>query len=179
VQTRTQWIGSIGGLTTPKEAQTNLLDFEPVSVDLAEAVSFGYLVVNNGHADRDKILAALATAGDSLSLASVTSTKEDIAKGIINFAFVKIAEAISIPVIGPVTDLIEEWLLEKLSDAIFESCDGVVATELRAMMGRDLFTLTDHGKKTIRVTTEHPGTDSPTFCGRKSKYKITWSIKPL
>lgn len=179
VQIKTQWIGDLGGLADPKETQTNLLDFEPVSIDLAEAMSFAYLVVNNGHAPKDKILAALANAGDSLSLATVSSMEEDIAKGIVKFLSVKLAAAITVPVLGPITNLIEGWLLEKLSDAIFESCDGVVATELLAMMGRDLFIMTDNGNKTVKVTTTHHGTSSPTACGANSEYKVTWSIKPL
>jgi hypothetical protein len=61
-RTKTQWFGTIGG-TRPKEAPTNLLKFEPVNVDPAEAMSFGYLVVNNGRAPQDKILEALANAG--------------------------------------------------------------------------------------------------------------------
>jgi hypothetical protein len=41
---------------------------------------FGYLVTNNGHAAEDEILAALANAWNSLNLASVYSTQEDVAK---------------------------------------------------------------------------------------------------
>jgi hypothetical protein len=151
-------------------------------VDLAEAVSFGYLIVNNGHAAEDDSLAALANAGDSLNLASVFSTQEDIAKGIVAFASVKIVEGltISIPVIGRILGTIESWLLGKLSAAIFESCDGIVAAELRAMMGRDLFIMTDNGKNPVTVTTKHQGTDAPTACGtNKSEYDVTWTVKPL
>lgn len=178
---RTQWIGEIGGLGSPDESQTNLLDVEPVSVDLAEPMSFSYLVVNNGHADRDKILQALAAAGDSLSLSGSSSMQEQIAQGIAQFVQVKLlaATAISVPVVGSILALAEKWVLGKLSAAIFKSCDGVVAVEMRAMMGRDLFIMTDHGRKTVTVTTVHPGTTSPTACGANSEYEVTWSIKPL
>jgi hypothetical protein len=54
-QTKTQWIGDIGGLSDPKESQTNLLNFEPVAVELCEPVVFNYLVLNNGHADQKTI----------------------------------------------------------------------------------------------------------------------------
>jgi hypothetical protein len=50
----TQWIGKIGN-SAPDSSQTNLLDFEPITIELAEA-------------------------GDSLSLASVSSTSEDAAE---------------------------------------------------------------------------------------------------
>lgn len=181
VRTKTQWIGGIGGLTTPKTSQTNLLDFEPVTIDLAEPMSLSYIVVNNGHAPQDKILAALAQAGDSLSLAGSSSMQEDIAQGVFSIASVKILEAtsVAVPVIGPVLALVESWLLDKLKGALFESCDGVVAVEIRAMMGRDLYIQTDNGRKPIRVTTRHPGTDSPAACGANSDYEVTWTIQPL
>jgi hypothetical protein len=179
---KTQWIGDIGGgVGGPDSSQTNLLEFEPVTVDLAEPMSFSYIVVNNGHAPQDKILAALANAGNSLSLAGSSSMQEDIAKGIVKIIAVKILGEItlSVPVVGSILSIIETWLMGKLTDAIFESCDGVVAVELRAMMGRDLYTLTDSGRKTVTITTPHEGTDSPTLCGGKSDYEVTWTIRPL
>jgi hypothetical protein len=178
---KTQWIGDIGGLTNPKTSQTNLLNFDSVTVDLAEPMSFSYLVVNNGHAPQEKILAALAAAGDSLSLAGSSSMQEDIAKGVVKIISVKILAAISIsvPVVGSILGLIETWLLGKLTDIAFQNCDGVVAVELRAMMGRDLYLLTDSGRKTVTIKTEHAGTTSATGCGDNSDYEVTWTIKPL
>jgi hypothetical protein len=180
-QTRTQWIGAIGGFSSPKTAQTNLLDMEPVSIDLAEPMSFSYLVVNNGHADQSKILAALAAAGDSLNLSGSSSMQEDIGKGVVKFVSVKLAAAISVsvPVFGPILGVAEGWLMDKLSGALFESCDGVVAAEMRAMMGRDLYILTGNGTHPLKVTTQHPGTHSPTSCGANSNYDVTWTITPL
>ena len=178
---KTQWIGDIGGLQHPNESQTNLLKIDPVTVDLAEPMSFSYLVVNNGHAPQDKVLAALANAGNSLSLAGSSSMQEDIAKGIVKIVAVKIlaAIAISVPVVGSILGVVESWLMGKLTDAVFQSCDGVVAVELRAMLGRDLFILTDNGRTTVTVTTNHPGTDSPTGCGANSNYDVIWTIRPL
>jgi hypothetical protein len=152
-----------------------------VTVDLAEPMSFSYLVVNNGHAPQDKVLAALANAGNSLSLAGSSSMQEDIAKGIVKIVAVKIlaAIAISVPVVGSILSAVESWLMGKLTDAVFQSCDGVVAVELRAMLGRDLFILTNNGRKTVTVTTNHPGTDSPTGCGANSNYDVIWTIRPL
>ena len=106
---------------------------------------------------------------------------EDIAQRVVSIIKVKILAAISIevPVVGPILNFIEDWLLDQLRAALFESCDGVVATELRAMMGRDLFLLTDNGTKTVTVTTDHPGTTSPGNCGANSLYQVTWTIKPI
>jgi hypothetical protein len=152
-----------------------------VTVDLAEPMSFSYLVVNNGHASEEKILAALANAGNSLSLAGSSSMQEDIAKGVVKFITVKLLGEISlsVPVVGSILKKAESWLLGKLIKAAFERCDGVVAVELRAMMGRDLYQMTDNGKNTVKVTTRHLGTDSPSACGFNSHYEVTWSITPL
>lgn len=178
--TKTQWIGKIGGLQNPKTAQTNLLDFEPVTVDLAEPMSFTYLVVNNGNAGEDEVLAGLAKEGDSLSAQAWSSMQEDIGKGIPKIASVKVRAAVplTLPVAGNIISDIGSWLADRLFD-IVGLCDGVVAVELRAMMGRDVFLLTDNGRKTFAVTTTHPGTDTPAACGFNSEYEVTWSIKPL
>jgi hypothetical protein len=152
-----------------------------VTVDLAEPMSFSYLVVNNGHASEDKILAALANAGNSLSLAGSSSMQEDIAQRIVKFITVKILEEITlaVPVVGSILTQVESWLLGKLTKAAFEKCDGVVAVELRAMMGRDLYIMTGNGRKTVKVTTRHKGTDAARVCGHKSDYEVSWTIKPL
>jgi hypothetical protein len=107
--------------------------------------------------------------------------QEDIAKGVVKFITVKIVDVISIdlPVVGSILRKIESWLMNKLIDSLFEKCDGLVAVELRAMMGRDLHSLTDNGRKTIKVTTYHEGSDSPGNCGAKSEYEVTWTIQPL
>jgi hypothetical protein len=180
VQTRTQWIGDIGG-THPKTAQTNLLAFEGVAIDLAEPMSLSYLVVNNGHVPSDKVLAALAGAGDSLGLAGSSSMQEDIGKGIAHFLTVRIVAAttVAVPVVGSVLGPLEAWLLGKLTDAMFQSCDGVVAAELRALTGRDLYLLTDNGRRKVTVVTTHAGTGAPSNCGNRSQYAVTWTIAPL
>jgi len=179
VATKTQWLGETGSWLGRDSAQTNLLDFESVSVDLAEPMSFGYIFVNNGHADEDKILASLAGAGDSLGLAGSSSMQEDIARGVARILAVKIAAtlSLSLPVVGSILAAIEKWLLGRLIDALFADCDGIVAVELRAMMGRDLFIQTDNGRKTATITTQHVGPEAG--CGDRSEYDVTWSITPL
>jgi hypothetical protein len=179
-QIKTQWIGDLGGGGS-NNSQTNLLRVEPVTVDLAEPMSFSYLVVNNGHAAQDQILAALAVAGNSLSLAGSAPLQEKLARGIIGFVSEKMEAAIAaaVPFIGSVVGKIASFVVGYLTDTVFESCDGVVAVELRAMMGRDLFILTNNGRKTVNVTTQHSGTDSADFCGNNSDYEVTWTIEPL
>ncbi len=180
VLTAVQWIGDTGG-PDPKQNQTNLLAFTPVTVDLAEPMSFSYTVVNNGHADQAKILAALKSGSNALALAGSSSMQEDIGKGIAKIVTVALEGAIkvNIPVVGSVLGAIENWLLGKLTDIVFANCDGLVAVEMRAMMGRDLHILTNNGRTKLTVTTTHHGTDSATGCGANSVYDVTWSITPL
>jgi hypothetical protein len=78
-----------------------------------------------------------------------------------------------VPVIGSALSAIEGWLLGQLTDVAFENRDGVVAAELRAMMGRDLYALTGNGQHPLTVTTTHRGADID------SLYDVTWSITPL
>jgi hypothetical protein len=179
--TRTQWIGDIGGPLHPKTVQTNLLVCDPVTVDLAEPMSFGYIVINNGAGDPAKVLAALASAGDALSVAGSQSMQADISQAVASFTSTQIVGAlmISIPVLGTILAPIEAWLLGKLTNVVLANCDGLVAVELPSLMGRDLYMLTENGSKPVTMTVQHPGTDSNPGCGGNSRYEVTWTIRPL
>ena len=178
-QIKTQWVGS---MSRTNQARTNLLIFPGVTIELAEAVSFGYLVVNKGNASSNDVLSALAKGGDSLNLESVSSTKENIGRGIVKFVSLQIKDLLTteVPVVGSIVGVLSSWLIDKMSDIAFEPCDGVVAVELRAMMGRDLFRMTENGNKTVTITTIHPGTDPDhTSCGSNiSEYEVKWTIAP-
>ena len=73
-RTATQWIGKFGGVANPKTALTNLLDFEPVTVELATEA--GQLFQKTGRRSRslpDCIIAATALRDG----ASVATTNRD------------------------------------------------------------------------------------------------------
>jgi hypothetical protein len=165
----------------PKTAQTNLLVCDPVTVDLAEPMSLGYIVINNGSGDPTKVLAALASAGDALSVAGSQSMQAAISQGVASFTSTQIVGAlmIAIPVLGTALAAIEGWLLSKLTGVVLANCDGLVAVELRALIGRDLYILTGNGTRPVTVTVQHPGTDSEPGCGGNSDYEVTWTIRPL
>ena len=167
--------------STPCQAQTNLLNFNPVTIELAEPMSLSYLVVNNGHDDQAKVLAALAIGANALGLGGSSSMQEGIGRGIAKFVTVTLQGAtdISVPVIGSILSAAEGWLLGKLTDIVFARCDGIVAVEMRAMMGRDLYMMTNNGRNPLTVTTTHHGTDSDVGCGGNSVYDVTWTIRPL
>lgn len=171
VHTVLQSIGDIGGSNT---AQTNLLDMEPVAVDLCEATVFNYLIVNNGHADQKTIDAALVKAGTSLTADSVTSISKGLAAGVGVIIGVELVGGLVAPVIGSLLGSLVDWLLGKVGDIVFADCDGAVAAEQLAITGRDLHLKTVSGP--YNVTTTHNGTDSNTGCGANSQYEVIWSI---
>jgi hypothetical protein len=179
-QIRTQWAGKLGG-TSPSTSQTNLLKFDALTIDLAEPMSISYLAVNNGHAPQADILRALASAGDSLGVGGSLSMQEQIGRNISKIISVKLVGlAAALPTLGgSILKIAAGWLLGKLQGALFESCDGIVAAELRALTGRELFMLTDNGLKTVTFRTRHDGTESSFNCGDTSEYEVTWTIKPL
>jgi hypothetical protein len=174
VRTTTQWIGDIGGLTTPKEVQTNLLHFEPVTVELCEAVVFNYLVVNNGHADQKVLDDALVKAAGSITADSVSSISKALGAGIGAITVVELGGTILAPVIGSLLGSLVDFLLGKLGNVVFANCDGLVAAEQVAMTGLDLHLKTSSGPLT--TTTPHPGTDSASGCGDNSHYEVIWTI---
>ena len=172
-QSAVQFLGTLGG-TSPSEAQTNLLDFQPVAVELGEFAIFNYQIVNKGSPDPNVVGPALASAGNSLASQALQSIVKQLASGVTKIATVAIGTASGVPVLGSILGVIGSWLVGQLTAIIFADCDGLVAVEQVVIAGSDLFNKTASGPYT--TTTIHPGTDSPAGCGPNSKYEVTWSI---
>nr|MDQ2687875.1 hypothetical protein [Armatimonadota bacterium] len=169
--TATQSMGDVGG-THPKQAQTNLLNFTPITVELCEAAAFNYLIVNNGNADQKSLDDALVKAGTSLTDDAVKSVSQDLGAGAGAITGIEVGGVVA-PVIGSLLGALVGWLLGELGGVVFADCDGIVAAEQVVLLGRDL---QQHLGKYTHVVTIHPGTDSNTGCGANSKYEVTWSI---
>jgi hypothetical protein len=174
IQTKKQLIGEIGG-SHPKEYQLNLLNFEPVTVELCEAVLFNYLILNSGNADQKTIDSALVSAGTSITSESVSSVSKSLGAGVGAIVGVELVGNIIAPVIGSLLGALAGYLIGKLGNIVFADCDGLVAAEQIALPGRDLHLKTANGPLT--ATTVHYGTDSPSGCGSNSQYEVIWSIK--
>jgi hypothetical protein len=175
VRTVTQRIGDIGGLSDPKSMQLNLLDFEPVTVELCEASLFNYLILNNGHADGKVLDDALVKAAGSITSDGVQSISKGIGAGLGAIVGIEIiGTTVLAPVIGSLLGSLVDYLLGKVGSVVFADCDGLVAAEGVAFSGRDLFLKTKDGPLT--VTTTHHGTDSASGCGANSVYEVTWTI---
>jgi hypothetical protein len=179
VMTQTQWLGDLGSLTN-QEQPPNLLDFSPVTVDFAEAISFSYLVINNGHSDQSQILASLAAGSNSLSLAVTASMAQDIANGVAKIASAALSSTVTVPVVGSILGAAGGWLLSQLVSLAFADCDGLVAAELSASIGRGLFEATNNGNTSFGATTTHRSSKPSILCGTGDcVYDVTWSITPL
>jgi hypothetical protein len=121
-------------------------------VEMCETATFNYIVINNGHADQVSLDAAITAVGTAI-------------------ASKVIVVATGVSVLGSAAG----FILAALGSFLFQDCDGLVAVEQNIFTGRDLRLQTAVGSL-ASVTTDHPGTDSPTGCGANSDYEVTWSV---
>jgi hypothetical protein len=128
------------------------MNFEPITVEPCENVVFNYLIVNNGHEDRQAFDKAIAQIGAGLASAGVSALS---GSGLLG------------AVAGKVTGL--------LIGFVFADCDGLVAIEQAIVSGKDLQGMTTDSQPFVKETF-HAGTSSPAACGANSEYAITWSI---
>jgi hypothetical protein len=160
-----------GGNYQPQELACNL------EVDLCEHVIFGYQISNKANARQIDIVdekfslenVSSVIAGDALK-----SVSKQLDSGVHYITAVEIA-SLGVPVMGSVLAILAGWLVSELGDILKSGhCDGVVAVELAVISGRDLFANTLNERH--KVTTVHPGIESPWGCGPTSEYTVEWSI---
>jgi hypothetical protein len=58
---------------------------------------------------------------------------------------VEIGALTSVPVLGSILGMVEQWLISQLEDIVFAKCDGLVAVEQVVLLGRDLHLMTANG----------------------------------
>lgn len=174
LRTRTQRIGAMG-LTGPDDAHTNLLNLDPVTIDLHETAAFAYTFVNSDEPN-DVVTAALMAQADTLADKTTKAAVDAAASGV-GITAVQVDD-LAAPLTGSVLALLASWLGDQLSALIADKCDGAVAAENFVRRGDDLHRMTAGGKPVVfRVT--HHGADSPFLCGARSEYLVTWSITRL
>lgn len=163
----------MGDISTDQESQTNLLSLGPTTMELAELVSFNYLVVNNGSAAQAAAMAALAQGGNTLNAGSVTSISTQIQSGVTKIVEVGIDSVLKeVPVVGSIVGPIANWLIDQLATIVFAKCDGLVAAELMVFPGKPDPTL-----QLTDAPVTHPGTDSATGCGDNSVYEVWRTVQ--
>jgi hypothetical protein len=173
IQTVSQGLGDLG---SSDQAETNLLNFAPVCVELCDTAIFSYQVMNSSAAQSEDINSALEKVGTDLAQYALKSVESDLTKGLTSITSIAVATSV-VPVVGTIVALLAEWLLSELPGAVVPGkCDGMVALEQDVLIGRDI-ALATAGGEVHTVTTEHPGTASATGCGTTSKYQVQWSIR--
>jgi hypothetical protein len=153
------------------------LAFAPVNVDLSEFAIFNCLILNSGHADQKEIDDQLTGFAKTLADKGVQAAKDAISKGATALVGAAIGSAV-MPLIGTALGIIAEVLVGALTGLIFVNCDGPVAAEPVALTGVQLGRET-LGGGVVTHQTSHPGVKSDAGCGGNSRYKTTWSYRPV
>ena len=153
------------------------LAFAPVNVDLSDFVIFNYLILNSGHADQKQIDDQLTGFAKTLADKGVQAAKDAISKGATALVGAAIGSAV-MPLIGTILGMIAGVLVGALTGLIFVNCDGPVAAEQVALTGVQLRRET-LGGGVVTHQTSHPGVKSNDGCGGNSRYKTTWSYRPV
>lgn len=128
------------------------LSFPNVVLNPTDTVTLNYLIVNSGHKSPSDVESIMEKAGTAL----------------LSFG------ASEIPYLGSALGPLASWLGNELVGFINANCDGVVAAEQDTFTYASLMAKTQGGPFT--QTTRHPGTNSPTGCGRNSNYFVTWQM---
>jgi PASTA domain-containing protein len=133
------------------------LTFSNITVNPTDTVVLNYLIVNSGHKTPSQVVSAIETAGTALLSQGVTTLGNLIAPGV-----------------GSILGKAASWLGSELLGVFTANCDGPVAAEQDSFTFADLTAKTSHGP--FSHSTKHPGTDSPTGCGRNSVYIVNWHM---
>lgn len=168
----TQRQGDLGN-TAIDEGQTNLMHYDPVTIELHETAAFNYTFVNSnkpGHAIEEALEAqALDLAGKAVKSAV------DAASSGIGLSAVQVG-ALAAPLTGSLLGILTGYLIDQLHGIVEDKCHGTVAIEQYVRRGDELQKMTIGGQP-VKMAVEHKGEDSPTLCGKKSEYTVSWSIR--
>lgn len=130
------------------------LSFPNVTVNPTDTVIMNYLIVNSGNKNPGQIETNLENAAVKL--------------------LGKAGDVIGMPELDSALEKVAKWLGDEIISIINTRCDGPVAAEQNSFRYDDLIAKTSHG--TFSHSTKHPGTDSPSGCGRNSVYIVNWHL---
>jgi hypothetical protein len=167
----TQRQGDLGN-TGVDEGQTNLMHYDPVTIELHETAALNYTFVNSNQPD-PAVVGALQGQGLKIADYAVRSAVNAAASGV-GLTAVEVG-GLAAPLMGTLIGLLAGWLISELHTIIEDKCDGVVAIEQYVRRGDELQRIVIGGQP-VRMAVVHKGTDSPAECGAKSEYLVTWSI---
>lgn len=168
----TQRQGDLGN-TAIDEGQTNLMHYDPVTIELHETAAFNYTFVNSNKPGNEVEQALEAQALD-LADKAVKSAVDAAASGI-GLSAVQVG-ALAAPLTGSLLTLLTGYLIDQLHTIVEDQCDGTVAIEQYVRRGDDLQKMVIGGQP-VQMAVKHEGTTSPTHCGANSEYTVSWSIR--
>jgi hypothetical protein len=161
------------GVSAPDEGMTNLMNFDPVTIELHETAAFNYIFANS-----NEPVGAVMQALDAGTLKLADwSAKTFVDKGSAGVGFDAVSVGtLAAPITGTLLGLFAGWLTSELHAIIEDSCDGGLALENFVRRGDELHRMTVGGDPVI-MNVVHKGQDSAFLCGAKSRYTVTWSIR--
>lgn len=133
------------------------LTFSNVEVNPTDTVTLNYLIVNSGHKSPSQVISAIESAAGKLATAGATALGNII-----------------LPVGGSILGLAAGFFTTELFGVLTANCDGPVAAEQDTFSFNDLMNSTANGPS--NRSTRHPGTNSPSGCGRNSMYIVNWHM---
>jgi hypothetical protein len=133
------------------------LTFSNIVVRPTDTVTLNYLIVNSGHKNPSQVESALESAATKLATTGGAALGNAI-----------------IPGFGSLLGMAAGWLAGELVTIINANCDGAVAGEQDTFTYNDLMARVAHGP--FNQSTKHPGTNSPSGCGRNSSYIVNWHM---
>jgi len=133
------------------------LSFSNIVVTPTDTVVLNYLIVNSGHKNPGQVESALESAAGKLATAGGAALGNAI-----------------IPGLGSLLGAAAGFLANQLVGILTANCDGPVAGEQNTFTYNDLIAKAIHGP--FNQSTRHPGTNSPTGCGRNSAYVVNWHM---
>jgi hypothetical protein len=168
----TQRQGDLGN-SAVETGMTNLMHFDPVTIDLHETAAFNYTFINSNE-DDPAIVAALKEQGLKIADYAIKSAVNAAASGV-GLAAVQVG-GLAAPLAGTLIALLASWLASELRTIIADECDGVVAIEQYVRRGDELARLVSGGQ-VATMAVVHQGEASPIRCARRSEYLVRWSIR--
>jgi hypothetical protein len=170
---RSQRQGDLG-LTTIDEGQTNLMNFDPVTIELHEAAAFGYAFVNSNE-EPGAVMAVLDTVHQKIADFTLEKIVDRAKAANAKIDSVTIG-SVAAPVTGALIGILAPWVAEQLVAILEDNCDGGIALENFVRRGTEWAELVAGGAP-VEMRVEHDGGEHPFLCGADSEYVVFWSIR--
>jgi hypothetical protein len=178
-QPKTQYFGNVGN----GSSVANMI-FDDVPVGSYQTVFVNNIVLNHGNGTEGQVEQDLFNAGVKIADVAVQVALYELGPEISALTTaaltaigtqigLDLGTLIPVPLVGSAVGALTGFLIGKIAGIINADCDGVVAAELAAIQGGDLWALTADGAH--QTHTNHV-VSSPDGCNTSS-YTVTWTVQ--